>query len=137
MRHRLRSFLVVLTVFLCTAGSVQPPLRRAGRAFQPGLYLGSWNTGTRGSQTNWVLVAINEKTQGVAYDPPRGRALCQLRLEGDSVAFITGDLTENGEEYQLAFRGTLTDSGLAGTLLVRACSAASAITVAAAVRASN
>jgi hypothetical protein len=66
-----------------------------------------------------VLVAINEKTQGVAYDPPRGRALCQLRLEGDSVAFITGDLTENGEEYQLAFRGTLTDSGLAGMLLVR------------------
>ena len=114
--HRLT--LIACAVVLGAAGyghAAGPP---HGRTFRPGLYLGSWATGSDNAEIHWLLLAVEKETQGVTYDPPRGRALCQLKVQGDSVAFMTGEMTENSERYQLAFRGLLTDSGMAGTLVV-------------------
>lgn len=114
----LRLPLFVCSVVLGAAGYVAAAAPSRGRAFEPGLYLGSWATGTDNAEVHWLLVAVEKATQGVTYDPPRGRALCQLKVQGDSVVFMTGEMTESSERYQLAFRGVLTDSGMTGTLIV-------------------
>jgi len=82
-----------------------------------GFYYGPWDDGY---QTRWLLLLITPSLQGITYYNGDASPLCSLQMRGDSVAFLTDDLTywQTDQHFTFGFVGTLGSGGLSGVLVM-------------------
>jgi len=98
------------------AGAAAAEPRSTHGALSPGLYVGPWDDEYH---THWLVLFVRAPGEGFTYDPPELLNVCALRVQGsDSVLLQTGRMTEasSGLEFNLLIRGSLTASGIRGTL---------------------
>ena len=80
----------------------------------PGLYVGPWDDEFH---THWLVLFIGAHGEAVSYDPPDLLTLCDLRVQRDSAFLETGRMAASSAlDFNLVIRGSLTASGLSGTL---------------------
>jgi hypothetical protein len=80
----------------------------------PGLYVGPWDDEF---STHWLVLFVSAHDKAVTYDPPALLTVCDLRVQGDSVLLQTGRMAQGSAlDFNLFIRGSLTPSGIRGTL---------------------